>query len=511
MTDDLTPYRRGMEFGIGIDSPSADSRNVGVIGEATSIPNASGSLVSFNLTQISSDDDLQTSLGLSAEGKMVGPFSASATMEFAHKCHVHTNSVFLLVTVEVNLAFAQIRNPKIAPEAAAKLADGNTTRFQEMYGDVFVRGMQTGGRFFAVVEVFTSSRTEQESLSASLKGSYGAYSAKGTFSSEFSEAITNKSLKITVHHEGGVVPKEPTSLEEVQAIAATFAASVEGHAVPYAALLDKYSILDLPSPPNYVDLQNQMEVLAFCARQRNSLWTAMNAVDYVFANPGQFEIGPGKYDVAQLVAYRTALEADLATVTKSASVAVDHPRDAALPVLTAKPPAMPTRREGEEDTMAAMGEAIANADPLLAAVRDAQPVGDCRRGFYVGLVVEAKNCWWGPGSQRIKDGLNGAEQVGFAIAAALCLPRNRNPEVAARGAAVVKADPEVKAARALDQPAGVAWLGFDLGTGVFGDPAKGAIGSTVMGPGAERIRASLDADGQRGFDAARAFNVGRRH
>lgn len=69
----------------------------------------------------------------------------------------------------------------------------------------------------------------------------------------------------------------------------------------------------------------------------------------------------------------------------------------------------------------------------------------------------------------------------------------------------------MKAARALDQPAGLAWLGFDLGTGVFGDPTKGAIGSTVMGPGAERIRASLDADGQRGFDAARAFNVGRRH
>lgn len=77
MTDDLTPYRRGMEFGIGIDSPSADSRNVGVIGEATSIPNASGSLVSFNLTQITSDDDLQTSLGLSASGSMVPNRSAS--------------------------------------------------------------------------------------------------------------------------------------------------------------------------------------------------------------------------------------------------------------------------------------------------------------------------------------------------------------------------------------------------------------------------------------------------
>lgn len=34
-------------------------------------------------------------------------------------------------------------------------------------------------------------------------------------------------------------------------------------------------------------------------------------------------------------------------------------------------------------------------------------------------------------------------------------------------------------------------------------------GHTLMGPGSEKIRASLDADGQRGFDAARDFNLSR--
>ena len=206
-----------------------------------------------------------------------------------------------------------------------------------MYGDVFVRGMQTGGRFFAVVEVFTSNKTEQESLSLSLKGSYGPFSAQGSFSSEFSQAISTKSLKITVHHEGGVVPREPTSLEDVQNIAATFAATVEGHAVPYAVLRDKYTILDLPKPPNYIDLQNQLDVLAFCAQQRNIIWTALNNVNFIFANPGQFEIAADQYDMATLVEYRAALETDLLAVKKAASLALDHPRDAALPLLTAKP------------------------------------------------------------------------------------------------------------------------------------------------------------------------------
>jgi hypothetical protein len=511
MNDDLVPYRRGMDYGIGLDSPSGDARNAGVLGDVTSIPNASGNIVSYNLTQVTSDEDLQTSLGVSASASAgIGCFSASASMDFAQKCHVHSNSVFLLASVDVNLAFAQIRTPKIAPEAAAKLADGSTTRFQEMYGDIFVRGMQTGGRFFAVVEVFTSSKTEQESLSLSLKGSYGPFSAKGSFSSEFSQAISNKSLKIMVHHEGGVVPREPTSLEDVQNIAATFAATVEGHAVPYAVLLDKYSILDLPNPPNYVDLQNQMDVLAFCAKQRNSIWTAFNNLNYIFDNIGQFAVGPGEYDKALLVAYRQALETDLASVTKAASHALDHPRDAALPTLTAQPPELPRRREGEADVLAAKGESIANADPLAVELRNREPAGPSRRGFDIGMAAAEGQTAPGPGKQAIHDSLSPAEQIGFRSAVSFSLERNRNLVWATKGAAIAKVDPIVAKARTVD-PSVFYWLGFDIATGLFGDLALGGAGHTSEGPGSQAIRDGLSDGGQKGFRAAVDLYLVQKH
>ncbi len=507
MADDLIPYRQGMEYGIGLDSPSGDTRNVGVLGTPTTIPNAGGSIVSFELSQISSDEDLQTSLGISASASGgVGLFSASASLDFAKKCHVHTSSVFLLVSVKVNLAFSQVRTPKIDPEAAAKLSEGNPTRFQEMYGDVFVRGMQTGGKFFAVVEVFTSSKSEQESLSVSLKGSYGLMSGSASFSSQFSQTLTSRSMKITCYHEGGVVPVEPTSLEDVQMVASTFAAGVEGHAVPYAVLLDKYTILDLPNPPNYIDLEHQMDVLAYCAKQRNALWTAMNTVDYVLANPGQFETSVPGYDLASLITYRSALENDLEAVAKAASLALDHPRDAALPTLTAQPTALPKRREGESNALAAAGEVKTNADPLASAIRDRQPAA-ARTGFHIGMAVMAEHTLWGPGAQSIKDGLDPAEQVGFALAAEYCLQRNNNADFAARGAAIAAKDPEDAVARAAIEPAGLYWLGFDIATGIFGNPALGAQGNTLMGPGSENIRASLGADGQRGFNDAVKYHL----
>lgn len=510
MNDDLILYRKGMEYGIGVDTPSGDARNVGVIGEPTSIPNASGSVVTFKLKQVENDEDLQTSMGVSASASGgVGLFSASASMDFAQSCHVHSNSVFLLVCVDVNLAFSQVRSPQLDPTAAAVLQEGNFPRFQEMYGDSFVRGIQTGGRFFSVAEIFTSTKEEQESLSLALQGSYGPFSAEGKFSTSFKNAVQNKSLEVSVHYEGGVVPQVPTAIDEIQQIAATFPASVNGNAVPYAVLLDKYSILDIPNPPNYIDLEHQMDVLAYCAEQRASLWTTLNNVDYVLTHPAQFSLVAQPEGAAPLVAYRQALEADLQEVKKAASKALNHPQEAALPVLSAKPVPMPDRRAGEKEALIAQGESMAQKDPLLTLIRDAQPEGGIRTGFYIGLATEAGNTLWGPGAQSIKDSLDGAQQMGFSVGAEFCLVRNNNAEMAALGDSVVKADPELTSNRALEKP-GMYWLGFNIASGIFGDPALGAKGNTAWGSGAEGIRNSLPREAQNGFDAAHKLNWTKR-
>src|SRR5205807_1496875 len=41
----------------------------------------------------------------------------------------------------------------------------------------------------------------------------------------------------------------------------------------------------------------------------------------------------------------------------------------------------------DADALAIRGESIANADPLSAALRDRQPEGPARRGFYIGLAA----------------------------------------------------------------------------------------------------------------------------
>jgi len=174
-----------------------------------------------------------------------------------------------------------------------------------------------------------------------------------------------------------------------------------------------------------------------------------------------------------------------------------------------QPPAAPISAQAV-DALASKGGAIANANPLSAELRTREPEGPSRRGFDIGMAAAEGDTLPGPGKQRIHDALNPAEQGGFETAVTFSLERNSHADAAARGAAIAKVDPLVAAARTVERDV-FYWLGFDIATGIFGDPALGAQGNTAMGPGSASIRDSLNAAGQRGFNASVTLHLGRKY
>ncbi len=172
------------------------------------------------------------------------------------------------------------------------------------------------------------------------------------------------------------------------------------------------------------------------------------------------------------------------------------------------------------NALAARGEALANEDPLATELRNLHPEGPARRGFDLGMGVAEGHTLPGPGKQRLQASLSpGEEQGGFATAVSFSLERNNNKTFAAIGAAIAQADPSVAEARnaapeAFRDRAGAGTvfykLGFDVATGIFGDPALGAQGNSSTGRGSLKILDSLSAAGQRGFKASATFNLSRR-
>lgn len=168
------------------------------------------------------------------------------------------------------------------------------------------------------------------------------------------------------------------------------------------------------------------------------------------------------------------------------------------------------RCEDENVALAEKGEAIANQDPLALALRNLQPEGPTRRGFDIGMAAAEGNTAPGPGKQRIHDSLLPEEQKGFRAAVSFSLARNKNAKLAATGATIAESDSLIEEARnTWEDP--FFKLGFDIATELFGDPAKGAVGNTLLGPGSLGIRSGLNTAGQRGFDAAVKLHFSRKY
>ncbi len=161
----------------------------------------------------------------------------------------------------------------------------------------------------------------------------------------------------------------------------------------------------------------------------------------------------------------------------------------------------------EQDVLAAKGGILAKQDPLAQELRNREPEGPSRRGFDIGMAAAEGQTAPGPGKDKMCASLKPAEQIGFKTAVWFSLERNRNFEFAAVGAAIAKANPVIARARTVN-PSVFFWLGFDIATGIFGDPALGARGNTATGPGSLKIRDSLSVEGQKGFNASVKLHLG---
>lgn len=158
--------------------------------------------------------------------------------------------------------------------------------------------------------------------------------------------------------------------------------------------------------------------------------------------------------------------------------------------------------------LAARGEIVASEDPRSAELLRAQPDELARRGFFVGMGAWEGQTAPGPGKDRVRVALAAGERVGFDSAAAFSLARNSNPELLRIGAAIAATDSRIARLRNRE-PTVLYRMGFDIATGIFGDPAKGARGNTATGPGSMKIRDTLNDEGKRGFDASVKLHLSR--
>ncbi|RKN44819.1 hypothetical protein [Streptomyces hoynatensis] len=329
------PIRNGYDIGIGVAMATGSPMALGAIGEVTPPQVGTGGSGSFVFRRIETTQDLETELGIGADVSAgIGLFSASASLEFSKKCKVQSSSLTVLVSAVERHAFQQMDSPTMS-EAAGKLTEEGKP-LEEKFGEYFVRGINTGGRFFGVVRIDTKSVQSKMELHAALEGSYGPVS--GEVRVNISEAMRKAEAHADafILHDGGRIQTLPHSNDPVELTSQLYqamdewSATVKEDPVPFTVTLAPYSIALGPPPPNIADIEKQRRVLSRCAMLRSQMTDMLNLVEYALdpRHADEFESAPDGPDLAAL---RVALVSDLDVIEESASFAIENLKEARDP------------------------------------------------------------------------------------------------------------------------------------------------------------------------------------
>lgn len=358
------PYRVGMDYGTGFDLLDGSIDGLTVLpGLVTTPTNAPGQTVIYAVDIVQSFEELYKSIGIdvSVSGHFA-LFQGSAKFDYANSTSFNSQSTFFTARCVVTNPFTQCLNAQLIPDGNGfnLLTKGRTKDFTKAYGDGFVRGLQTGGEFFAVISVTSSTREEQESVAAAIQVSYGSIFAsvdgKASIDDQTKARVSKSRVLISTYQRGGDGDSQSitTDIESVMNRIKMFPAVARAQPVPYSAQIARYYTITLPDGPNPADTEARREALQRYAELLLSYQTMQHDIDFVQSNPDLY-VNPPPTAVSnawatfvsnQINAVRTQASACYNDFTACKDMAFITPNDWSLP---------PRKATNSVDVLAAAG------------------------------------------------------------------------------------------------------------------------------------------------------------
>jgi hypothetical protein len=290
-------------------------------------PSAPGQTVTSTITLINTHDELMESVGLSVDAAgRYGFFSAALKAQFADESAYNSTSTFLLAKVLVQNPFTRGRNFGLTPDATGILGVPGTGHdtFQTAFGDSFVRGLQTGGEFYAVIRITSISTSKERDLASTLEAEFNGLAASGSFQGAFNQAnqeeSTRSEFNAVMYQRAGTGEEIAPTLrvDDVLSRVKKFPTIVLAHPVAYETEVATYNTIPLPTPTPEEQADFAIDLSDAQGKKLHYVQTK-NDLEFARANPEFFENLPAA-DVL-----RNAIE----IYTQLANAVMQHGRDLA--------------------------------------------------------------------------------------------------------------------------------------------------------------------------------------
>jgi hypothetical protein len=301
MANRQVPFTDGMKIGLGYNRLTGEVMPTkGAAGPSISgLAQAGGQQVSIDCVTVEDVESLHKSLGVSVDagGSYMG-FSGSAKVDYLSSCDFSSFSTYVVVRVSVQNAFNSLDEPELSADAAELVVAGNSARFRERFGDTFIAGVRSGGEYFAIYQLTSTSESERESLAVQVNAAFSGVVASAELSTAINSATARSAshLQVQVHvFRQGTISEADLNLEDIMTTAKTFPIDVSaGNSFPYAVLLQDYSRLRNPNDRfNYIDIQNQQDTLADLAKKRFQFLALRDDYSYMLKHLDDFQNADG--------------------------------------------------------------------------------------------------------------------------------------------------------------------------------------------------------------------------
>jgi hypothetical protein len=324
------PWVLGMDYGMGVNLLNGQVAGKGV--EPGDLKGGEGGqVVTYNMQLLNTMEELYSSIGISIESSgSYGLFSGDGKFKYSKEAKFNSQSTFLLARCVVQNPFTQAEEANIKLNAGELIKQGKTDVFQFRYGDGFVRGMLTGGEFFAVISITSSNRDEQNTIATSLQAKYGGFFASADVSASLDDQtkskISKNEIRVSTYQRGGQGDQQgfTKDIEAVMARLQAFPSAVIHNPVPFEVQVANYQTLELPEGPNTIDIKAQKEALEDFARLHIKLMTVRNDIEFLQLHPDYFVNPPNPTTLNQ---WNEFISDQIRELKRQASKCVDSPKD----------------------------------------------------------------------------------------------------------------------------------------------------------------------------------------
>lgn len=294
----LVRFQESMKLGQGYDLLSGTSLpSPAVQGTISSIQDAGGQTVTKSFLRIDDQKTLHETMGVNVDagGSYFGT-GGDIKVQYAKECNLSQFATHVMVHVSVEDAFESFDDPVLAPDANDMLkivGKPESERFKERFGDVFIDGLRRGGEYFATWEIVSTDQSVRERIATHVEGGFDSPLASAHLDVNVQNASASTSAHVEVHvhvFQAGSIDHTDQTMTEIMQKAHDFPPTVAGNlAVPFAVSLANYRALRLPNDLfDFIQIQNQQDVLAEHAKKRFEFLTQRNSISYARLHPEQF-------------------------------------------------------------------------------------------------------------------------------------------------------------------------------------------------------------------------------